>query len=100
MREKRGHGIPHLLVLSRSASLEEVIVGKCLDTGRLAYGQATNLKGIGVDIGMAILRDVTSDRSSKAIPRLHLESICELAEVLFLALHIRVIRQQGFRKVF
>lgn len=57
-RQQRRHGIAHLLVLLRARSLENVIVGKGLQTRRLAHRQAPALRRVVVNQVVSVLVDV------------------------------------------
>lgn len=75
----RGDGVSDLMVLGRPGTAKKVVVGKGLQTGRLANGQAATLGGIVMDIVMAVLGDVAGDCGRGSAGKLYPEPVREQA---------------------
>ena len=77
--KKGGHRITHLHVLGATRPLEEIVVRECLEAGCFAHRQAPALPWIWMDIVVAVLREVTSDRAGRMVLDLYPEAVVEFS---------------------
>lgn len=75
--QKGWYRVANLVVLLRSIALEEIAVWKGLETSCFSDCQASTLGGIVVDVVVAVLTDVRSDRGRRRLRQLNPEAICE-----------------------
>lgn len=94
--QQRWNGVADLAVLLRPVPLEEVVVGKDLQAGGLARGQATALAGIRVDVVVPVLFDTGHHRRQRMLAHLHPVAVLEGNCFLF---HVHMVREQPGRGV-
>lgn len=78
VRKKGWNCVADLVVLLGARALEEIVIRKGLEAGGFADGKAATLRRIGVNIVVAVLRNVRNDGSGRAVRNLHTEPIVEL----------------------
>src|SRR5262245_46047387 len=59
--EQGRHSVSDLAVLLRSWSLEQIVVGECLEPSGLADSEAAALTRVAVDVVMAVFGNMTCD---------------------------------------
>ena len=65
------------MVLLGARSLEEIVIRKCLQPSSLANSKAAGLGGIGMDIVVAVLRDVTGNSGRRFSSNLNPKTVSE-----------------------
>ena len=96
--EERWYRVSNLFVLLSAVAAEDIVIRERLKSRGFSRCHASTLQRVIVDVVVAILRDVTDNRSRRLVAELNPETISKVVMTKRLA-HVSMVRVQRIRKV-